>query len=41
VRLGRFRRRRAGQEVLSANAIGYIKRELPAGGQLITVAVPL
>jgi len=29
------------QEVLSANAIGYIKRELPAGGQLITVAVPL
>ena len=29
------------QEVLSANAIGYIKRQLPAGGQLITVAVPL
>ena len=29
------------QEVLSANAIGYIKRELPAGGKLITVAVPL
>ncbi len=29
------------QEVLSANAIGYIKRELPSGGKLITVAVPL
>ena len=29
------------QEVLSANAIGYIKRQLPAGDKLITVAVPL
>ena len=29
------------QEVLSANTIGYIKRELPAGGKLITVSVPL
>ena len=29
------------QEVLSANAIGYVKRQLPAGGKLITVAVPL
>lgn len=29
------------QEVLSANTIGYIKKELPAGGQLITVSVPL
>ena len=29
------------QEVLSANTIGYIKRELPAQGKLITVAVPL
>ena len=29
------------QEVLSANAIGYIKLQLPAGGQYITVAVPL
>mgnify|MGYP001285299646 CR=1 FL=1 len=29
------------QEVLSANAIGYIKRELPSGGKYITVAVPL
>ena len=29
------------QEVLSANTIGYIKRELPAGGDLITVSVPL
>lgn len=29
------------QEVLSANTIGYIKKELPAGGDLITVSVPL
>ena len=29
------------QEVLSANTIGYIKRELPAQGKLITVSVPL
>lgn len=29
------------QEVLSANTIGYIKRELPAEGKLITVSVPL
>ena len=29
------------QEVLSANTIGYIKKELPAGGKLITVSVPL
>ncbi len=29
------------QEVLSANTIGYIKRQLPAGGDLITVSVPL
>lgn len=29
------------QEVLSANTIGYIKRELPAGGKFITVSVPL
>ena len=29
------------QEVLSANTIGYIKRELPAGGKLITVSIPL
>ena len=29
------------QEVLSANTIGYIKRELPAGGKLVTVSVPL
>ncbi len=29
------------QEVLSANTIGYIKRQLPAQGKLITVAVPL
>lgn len=29
------------QEVLSANTIGYIKKELPAGGKLITISVPL
>lgn len=29
------------QEVLSANTIGYIKKQLPAQGKLITVAVPL
>ena len=29
------------QEVLSANTIGYIKKELPAGGKLITVSIPL
>ena len=29
------------QEVLSANTIGYIKKELPAQGKLITVSVPL
>ena len=29
------------QEVLSANTIGYIKKQLPAGGKLITVSVPL
>jgi len=29
------------QEVLSANTIGYIKKQLPAGGNLITVSVPL
>lgn len=29
------------QEVLSANTIGYIKKQLPAGGKLITVSIPL
>jgi hypothetical protein len=29
------------QEVMSANAIGYIKRELPPGGKLVTVSIPL
>ena len=29
------------QEVLSANTIGYIKKELPAQGKLITVSIPL
>ena len=29
------------QEVLSANTIGYIKKELPAGGKLINLTVPL
>ncbi len=29
------------QEVLSANTIGYIKKQLPEGGRLITVSVPL
>ena len=29
------------QEVLSANTIGYIKKELPAEGKYITVSVPL
>ena len=29
------------QEVLSANTIGYIKKQLPAEGKLITVSVPL
>ena len=29
------------QEVLSANTIGYIKKELPAGGKLISLTVPL
>ncbi|MGD9612476.1 MAG: hypothetical protein AB7V22_06195 [Kiritimatiellia bacterium] len=29
------------QEVLSANTIGYIKKELPAGGKLINLSVPL
>ena len=29
------------QEVLSANTIGYIKKELPEGGKLINLAVPL
>ena len=29
------------QEVLSANTIGYIKKQLPAQGKLITVSVPL
>ena len=29
------------QEVLSANTIGYIKKELPAGGKLISLSVPL
>lgn len=29
------------QEVLAVNSIGYIKRELPPGGDLITVSLPL
>lgn len=29
------------QEVLSANAVGYIKKTLPAGGDLIAVTIPL
>lgn len=29
------------QEVLSANAVGYIKKTLPANGQLIAVSIPL
>ena len=29
------------QEVLSANTIGYIKKQLPAGGKMINLAVPL
>ncbi len=29
------------QEVLSANTIGYIKKELPPGGKLISLTVPL
>ena len=29
------------QEVLSANAVGYIKKTVPAGGKFVTVAMPL
>lgn len=29
------------QEVLSANAVGYIKKTLPAGGKLIALSIPL
>lgn len=29
------------QEVLSANAVGYIKKTLPAGGKLIALSAPL
>ena len=29
------------QEVLSANTIGYIKKELPAAGKMISLSVPL
>lgn len=29
------------QEVLSANAVGYIKKTLPAGGKLVAVSLPL
>jgi len=29
------------QEVLSANAVGYIKKTLPAGGDLVTMSIPL
>jgi hypothetical protein len=29
------------QEVLSANAVGYIKKTLPAGGKLVAVSIPL
>lgn len=29
------------QEVLSANAVGYIKKTLPAGGKLISLSIPL
>ena len=29
------------QEVLSANAVGYIKKTLPAGGQFVAMSIPL
>ena len=29
------------QEVLSDNAVGYIKKTLPAGGKIVTVSIPL
>ena len=29
------------QEVLSANAVGYIKKTVPAGGKIVAVSVPL
>ena len=29
------------QEVLSANAVGYIKKSLPAGGDLVAMSIPL
>ena len=29
------------QEVLSANAVGYIKKTLPAGGKLVALSAPL
>ena len=29
------------QEVLSANAVGYIKKTVPAGGKFVTVAISL
>lgn len=29
------------QEVLSANAVGYIKKTLPAGGKLVSMSIPL
>ena len=29
------------QEVLSANAVGYIKKTLPAGGDLVMMSIPL
>ena len=29
------------QEVLSANAVGYIKKTLPAGGKLVAMSIPL
>lgn len=29
------------QEVLSANAVGYIKKTLPAGGDLVAMSIPL
>ena len=29
------------QEVLSANAVGYIKKALPAGGKLVSMSIPL
>ena len=28
-------------EVLSANAVGYIKKSLPAGGDLVAMSIPL